>query len=188
MGVAYYSICALYIRVRNHVKNIKLPNKTNAHMKKTLTFLLLAALLLLVGCKYDDGPLVSIRSKEARVVNTWVPEKATINGVDGLKTDGNGVSYIDGDSTGYYLALKEVTFLGEGGCFLVYKTSQDNNYTGTWELYNDKQQIAIRLSPPVFGMPYVSMDWEILRLNENHLRVTYIWERNLFLVDFVSKK
>ncbi len=157
-------------------------------MKKASTLLLLGIMLLLAGCKYEDGPLLSIRSKDARVVNTWVPEKADINGVDGLKTDGNGAAYINGDSTGYFLGLKEVTFLGEGGCFLVYKTSQDNNYTGTWEFSKDKQLISIRLSPPLNGMPYVSMDWEILRLNENHLRVTYIWERNLFLVDFVSKK
>jgi hypothetical protein len=157
-------------------------------MKDRAIFTILLLSISLTACNYNDGPLVSIRSKEARVENTWIPEKATINGIDGLLTDANGVNYIDGDSAGYFLALKEVAFLGEGGCFLVYKTTADNNYTGTWTFSNDQKLISLKLAPPVFGLPYVTMDWEILRLNANHLRVTYIWERNLFLVDFVTKK
>jgi hypothetical protein len=157
-------------------------------MKNTTLFTMLLMLLALTACNYKDGPLVSIRSKEARIENTWVPEKAEINGEDGLITGANGVNYIDGDSNGYYLALKEITFLAKGGCQLVYHTTADQNYTGTWDLIQDDGTIRISVGPPVYGMPNVSMDWEILRLNENHLRVTYLWERNLFLVDFVTKE
>jgi hypothetical protein len=157
-------------------------------MKNISLFFLLVMLVAFSACNYKDGPLVSLRSREARIENTWVPEKADINGVDGLIADANGVHYVDGDTAGYYLALKEITFLEQGGCQLVYKTTVDNNYSGAWSVSKDGKQLHIAVGPPVFGMPYVTMDWDILRLNENHMRVTYIWETNLFLVDFVTKE
>ena len=44
--------------------------------------LMVIAVLLLAGCKYEDGPAISLRSKKARAANTWQIDKAFENGVD----------------------------------------------------------------------------------------------------------
>ena len=49
-------------------------------MKYSLT--MLAIILMVSACKYDDGPKFSLRSKTHRAVNTWYLDKAYENGVD----------------------------------------------------------------------------------------------------------
>ncbi|HBF89045.1 MAG TPA: hypothetical protein DDX39_10425 [Bacteroidales bacterium] len=52
-------------------------------MKKSVIFVIAVFLLVGNGCqKYEEGPWLSLRSKENRVVGTWVVDKYHINGVD----------------------------------------------------------------------------------------------------------
>jgi hypothetical protein len=54
-------------------------------MKKLLAVILLAifALTGFNSCKkYEDGPLISLRTKKARVVGDWKISKATTDGID----------------------------------------------------------------------------------------------------------
>lgn len=47
--------------------------------------LLLLMLILLSGCYYDDGPIVSLRTPEKRLVNKWRYSYVTVNGTDVTK-------------------------------------------------------------------------------------------------------
>lgn len=54
-------------------------------MKKTISILIISALLfsLFGSCKkYDEGPLISFRSKEKRMMGTWQIEHYFVNGYD----------------------------------------------------------------------------------------------------------
>ena len=85
-------------------------------MKKISVILFAVVAMALVtfsSCgKYEEGPGISLRSKKARVVNTWVIEKYLVNGEDltsqillflgsysmEYKKDGTFVMLIDGES------------------------------------------------------------------------------------------
>lgn len=54
-------------------------------MKKTISILVISALLISLfgSCKkYDEGPLISFRSKEKRLMGTWQIEHYFVNGHD----------------------------------------------------------------------------------------------------------
>lgn len=79
----------------------------------------------LTGCKkYEDGPALSLRSKTARVANTWKVESYTINGFDNTSslTSINYTETYDKDGNYSYNSS-----LGSG--------------SGKWEFQSDKEQI-----------------------------------------------
>ena len=79
----------------------------------------------LMGCKkYEDGPALSLRSKTARVANTWKVESYTINGFDNTSslTSINYTETYDKDGNYSYNSS-----LGSG--------------SGKWEFQSDKEQI-----------------------------------------------
>lgn len=61
-------------------------NQLSTIMKTSIlkTALFITAFTLIASSckKYDDGPFISVRSKEERVANTWVIDKAYDNGSD----------------------------------------------------------------------------------------------------------
>ena len=54
-------------------------------MKKLvyLAFVLMIGAITITSCrKYEEGPNISLRSKEARIANNWRIESAQLNGVN----------------------------------------------------------------------------------------------------------
>jgi len=50
---------------------------------KVFASILVSSLILSTACqKYEEGPIFSLRSKKARVANTWEIDKATEDGKD----------------------------------------------------------------------------------------------------------
>ncbi|MFT7298624.1 MAG: hypothetical protein ACI9WO_001437 [Sphingobacteriales bacterium] len=50
---------------------------------KNIKFLIIPIILSLVACgKYDEGPSLSLRSKENRITNNWTEVERVINGTD----------------------------------------------------------------------------------------------------------
>lgn len=63
-------------------------------IKQNLKLVFVAFLLLFFGCKkYDEGPLLSLRTKTARVTGTWEVEYLGINGTDSTQIFKNSVYY-----------------------------------------------------------------------------------------------
>jgi len=92
---------------------------------KNIFFSILIIGASLMGCKkYPEGPALSLRSKTARVANTWKVESYTINGVDNTS------------------ALKSINYTET--------YDKDGNYSynsslgtgsGKWEFQSSKEQI-----------------------------------------------
>ena len=92
-----------------------------------------------VGCKkYEEGPLISFKSKESRVINTW---KAKY------------VFRDDEDVTAWFDQWEWMTDLKEDGRMEVStKIDEDSVFVqhGFWDLENDKVEIRfIYTDPPV---------------------------------------
>jgi hypothetical protein len=116
---------------------------------KIILTLLIA--VTLNSCIYEDGPKFSLRSKEARMINTWSIDKVYEEGVD--KTDDYKSVYVN-----YKLDLKS-----DKNYDLSYKAGNLINYSesGTWKLSDDKTKL---LYTPKNGK---ESSWTILRLKNS---------------------
>ena len=92
---------------------------------KTIIASALLFLGVLAGCKkYEEGPALSLRSKNARVANTWKVESYTINASD-YTSELTSINYTETyDKDGNYS----------------YSSTFDTG-SGKWEFQSDKMEI-----------------------------------------------
>ncbi|MCK5856245.1 MAG: hypothetical protein KAG64_02080 [Bacteroidales bacterium] len=117
-------------------------------MKKIITLVVLATFVLFgtYSCKkYEEGPLISLRTKTARVANDWKLDKAIQDGID---------------ITSNYPEVEQ-TFEKEGGYKMLFNGA---DYTGNWEFDSDKEHILIKID----GSSDESK-FKIIRLKEKEL-------------------
>lgn len=108
-------------------------------------------LLVLTGCKkYDEGPAISLKSKKARVANTWIIDKAYSKGVDVTKDYDEFIlkTTVDGDAT--LAALYSI-----GAFSFEYETN------GTWQFENNKENIAFDYKNDAADKTYQILKLEI---------------------------
>ena len=124
-------------------------------MKKiTLYSSAIIAAALISSCKkYEDGPMVSLKSRKERVANTWVIDKALRNNEDVTKSYDNFILTLskDGDAKLVYSS----SFLG-----VDYSVDTD----GTWEFQNKDEKIAMD-----FKADDADNTYTILKLKEDEL-------------------
>jgi len=122
----------------------------NTNFKKSLV--LLAVLSFLNGCKYEEGPAISLRSKKARVENSWSVEKFI---------DAEGVSYDDPFPDAEYTFTKDGKF-----------TLKDNSgeIAGTWVFSESKKNIILSYTQGAVG----SDEYRILKLKDKEF-----WFQNI---------
>ena len=145
-------------------------------MKKATLFYLLS--LFLVGLffetsckKYPNGPLLSLHSKEHRIVGTWIVDYYSINGYD-------STSYLQGQP--YYGKCVFYKQKGDYSADFVL-VSNDNNYfsSGSWWFTDNKKDLKIQQSTfqQFYMNPYIAglITWEIRRLTVSDLwlKTTY---------------
>jgi hypothetical protein len=117
-------------------------------MKKYVYLLIVTGLLLsFLGCgKYPDGPMLSLRTKKARLDGNWSMVVIYNNNVDVTATYPSDLGYrIDKN----------------GG---LVKIANNVETEGSWEFNEDKKELRITLATS--PTPTV---WEILRLTNKHM-------------------
>ena len=115
---------------------------------------LVGTAFMLPSCKkYEDGPSLSLRSKKARIANTWQIESATDNGND-VSADYDDYTLELTKSGGATLSVNYVF----GGSNFQISTS------GTWDLINDKEDLRLDFDEDDSDVTY-----RILRLKEKEL-------------------
>lgn len=107
------------------------------YMKKIFYF----ALVLMIGTttlsscrKYEEGPNISLRSKEARVANNWRIESAELNGVN-LSSDP------------FYAKQKHFFYRNKSYMVTIIdpQTFEATNYSGEWKFFDNDKKIAISI-------------------------------------------
>ena len=94
-------------------------------MKTKFYSFILMLVIIFYGCKkYDEGPLLSLRSKTARVANTWKVESYKIN---------------DADNTALLTNLNYTETYDKDGNFSF--SSSLGTGSGKWDFQSDKEQI-----------------------------------------------
>jgi hypothetical protein len=145
-------------------------------MKSTMKKLIPALLVLLItaSCnKYEDGPKLSLRSRKARIVNTWKVEKYMVGDVDytaSFKTTYPDYTVVFDKSGTYSIS---VTY-----------SNVVVSETGTWELSDSKSFIIRNETSPTV----TTHSNEITRLKNDELNTKY-FDSNGALVEmqFVPK-
>ncbi|MEM7655269.1 MAG: hypothetical protein AAF399_04005 [Bacteroidota bacterium] len=125
-------------------------------MKQTSLFFtcVLGLALLMSGCRYEDGPIVSFQSPEDRLVNTWIVVAAT---------DSDGAD----DKASY--ENWTFTFREDGTADLVYPIlSIDVTLDGEWNLLDDKENLQLLLSDPT-GLINFNEELYITKLTRDEL-------------------
>lgn len=119
--------------------------------KITTLVMAMFAMALFTGCKYEEGPAISLRSRTARVANVWKVEKALENGTDVTSDYNNYVETYEKD--GDYS-------INTGGTFSV-------TANGKWEFRSKDEEIRIYDAGVADRVIY------ILRLKENEFWYYY---------------
>lgn len=133
---------------------------------RSIWVLLVAGTLIFgtVACnKYEDGPLISLRSKKARVVNVWSANLIAAN--DKEITDTYKVYTLD--------FRKDNTFTWETS--MSEDSTQINVLEGTWDFGGLKQELVLTSEAgpgSVFDEKLLYLD--ILQLKEKSLWVNFI--------------
>lgn len=120
---------------------------------KKISFILIISGIILSSCgKYDEGPAISLRSKKARLENTWNPVKVLINGTD--QTEPNTTNY-------------QLQFDKEGGFNFI---TQTITYDGSWAFNDTKEQLILQWEVPWLSTIITQNDtFDILMLKNDEL-------------------
>ena len=120
-------------------------------MNKILAVALVA--FLLSSCYYEEGPVISLRTQKARIVNKWKYDNVTWN----------GLSYTDKFTNGYAEFIKsgDATFM----------IRQDSTNYGSWKLSDDNKTFDISMINSA-GDSTWSESYTILKLKETEVWLT----------------
>lgn len=125
--------------------------------------LVLALVFSMHGCKkYEDGPLLSFRSKEKRVVNSWKIEKYLNNDIDKTSeltvTNWNEIYNEDGTC--------KRTFNDASGDYV--------DQSGTWAFNSDKTELNIS------GLGSVELSQSIGTVSSSSIKILRLKEKEFW--------
>ena len=124
---------------------------------KTITALAVFMLFCTISCKkYEEGPLISFRSKKSRIANKWKVANVFKNGVDSTSYYAAEGSWADMDKDGN----ADVTVIQSNGTL-----SDTTNSEGRWELHEKNTVFALILTDLLTNVVDTNT-WFITRLKE----------------------
>lgn len=162
-------------------------------MKKTISIFIISTLLVILfnSCKkYDEGPLISFRSKAKRLYGSWDISKAMVNDIDSTilfssYTDAT-VNLIN-DEHSIYVVLSDNKINPKPQQYL----------TGIWIWESNKNNINFRFDNPTdnelnrlyFGPLQAGMDysWEIKRLTNNEFFIETIYQNDNYRIELINR-
>ena len=147
---------------------------------KFLSFLSVIVLLA-AGCsKFEEGPGFSLRTKKARIQNTWIVEKAFINDslIAGSPVDS---FYIFFSKKGEVQITSVIDSLGA----ISYETT-----SGSWDFIDisDSPKLAMVLNDNNTPFGNEILIWEIIRLANDELWIRYENDlKDMVEIDFIPQ-
>lgn len=146
---------------------------------KKLILLYLGILILssgFIACKYDNGPLVSIRTKEARVINSWAYELTLRNGLNVTTASVPGaINYVNSsigfDNNGLFSLIEDID-------------STLTVYDGTWGFSDKKESILLTYTSN--SIP--SRELFIRKLTHKRLWLEEVINDEIYLYELIPNK
>lgn len=131
-------------------------------MKKILLLLTLPTIFIFSECnKYEEGPMLSLRTKKQRLMNSWVIDEVFETPSGGSKTDKTA------DYKNYYYNYNMI--ISDNDVYgVTYKILNLLPYseTGTWTFASKKESVIFTNSDPNQSTA-IGAIWRILRLKDD---------------------
>ena len=121
-------------------------------MRNTILLLSsLAILLILDGCKYPEGPILSLNSATARISRSWeVVEALDKDSVDVSESFENTFTFTESQDVFANIEILQI----------------NTDFEGTWDLDNDDTEFELELRDNFTGLIRYDKSYEILRLTQ----------------------
>lgn len=116
---------------------------------KKLLLPLFVMILAFSGCYYEEGPIISLRTPESRLVNKWKYEKFSLNGQDQMDEYKSSWVEFKKDKTAKF--YKDTSY----------------SYTAAWEFSDDFKTLYLNCSDDTFNT--WEIDYNILKLRDKEL-------------------
>ncbi|HBG69274.1 MAG: hypothetical protein A2W93_03960 [Bacteroidetes bacterium GWF2_43_63] len=116
---------------------------------KKLLLPLFVIILALTGCYYEEGPIISLRTPESRLVNKWKYEKFTLNGQDQMHNYQSSWVEFKKDKTAMF--YEDTAY----------------SYTAAWEFSDDFKTLYLNCTDDTFNT--WEIDYNILKLRDKEL-------------------
>jgi len=128
--------------------------------------LILVFIMLLTcdACKYSDGPLISFRGHERRLVNSWSFDFVQRNGNDVMEGSGPG-------SINYSLSSIGFNDNGRFNVVWAYVDGVKDRFDGSWKFEDKDRKVVLDYD----DSPEMQQTFEITRLKNNSMW----WEESL---------
>lgn len=141
-----------------------------------LSFIFVLFSFLAVSCgKYEEGPKISLASKNARLINTWKIDEVFKNGAAQTVTADEKDDYYEVKKDG----VLSVTFVSSGYTM---------TYAGTWEFTADNANLRLAYTGSLLGIPFTSdEEYTILRLTSDELWLEQVEGSNTFEYHYITK-
>jgi hypothetical protein len=158
--------------------------------KYSIIFLsLISIIVFFSACKYEEGPFISLRSKEKRLIGLWELNELKINDVSYL-------SYYNTDTA--YLRFS-INLYSENMFMSLVKDSRISPQmaNGAVELVENKSKLRFILKRNVAYLPNTEVvfnllpvleeehDWTILKLKNNNFTLSLSDNDSLYYLDFL---
>ncbi|MBA4319098.1 MAG: hypothetical protein C0412_11925 [Flavobacterium sp.] len=141
-------------------------NKSKIMKRNVILALIL--LLLFASCKYEDGPLISLRSKEKRLLGEWGVVSLTVDGIDSTQlyndSCGCGMRFYKDYNDDYFLDISSCKELYSGLAYFHAKFSFIEKNKCLKVITGDNGGIPITFIPIGPVCPGKTTIWEIQRL------------------------
>ena len=141
-------------------------------------------ILTIFSCKkYEEGPYLSLYSKEHRVVGEWDIEYLGINGYDSTDYFRNSQTF------GYYSFSK----YKDGRKYIFHSYLNGQVVDGFWQFLGKKYRIATGAypNPAIHSIGPIAtelnVEWYIKRLTEKEMWLESTFENRTFFVKFKQK-
>lgn len=141
-----------------------------------LSFILALFSFVATSCgKYEEGPKISLASKNARLINTWKIDEVFKNGAAQTVTADEKDDYYEVKKDG----VLSVTFVSSGYTM---------TYAGTWEFTADNANLRLAYTGSLLGIPFTSdEEYTILRLTSDELWLEQVEGSNTFEYHYITK-
>lgn len=156
-------------------------------MKKIILMLIAITTIACACKKYEEGPCISLRSAENRIIGSWDLTELSVDGFDKLDL--------------YYDSLgKDFEFLITDDHLKVcrmYGPKKDGGGVRLywiWRLFNEKKILKIEntygtIHTPSWGpfKVFVRLEWEILRLTNREMKLRTIYNGSTYVIFLENK-
>ncbi len=159
-------------------------------MKRGILYLIIFAGFLASCKKYEDGPFISLRSPENRIIGRYKLYTYTVNGVDSINLFNdslyNEFNFFDGKIYGYDAV---------NGCTIDGLRNDSNIFhlSWVWKLDNDNKILKVTKASVYAGNTYwhsgtgpfvnnAECEWEILRLTNNEIKMKTNFKGKEYLI------